>query len=96
MSVFLEEKLNEIAKVYESDTTIFPDNIRKKIRKRIEDFVEKPKDKNFKFSKFKDRKNDKPVKFSITSSNPATDATFKEEAKKIHSDNNPPTTKLNY
>lgn len=96
MSVFLQEKVNEIVKVYESDTTIFPENIVKKIRNKVEDFVEKPKDKNFKFSNFKERKNSKEIKFTITSNNLASDATFIEESKKVHSDNVQTTTKLNY
>ena len=96
MTVFLEEKVNEIVKVYESDTTIFPENLKKKIRNKIEDFVDKPKDKNFKFSNFKERKNSKEIKFTITSNNLASDATFIEESKKVHSDNVQTTTKLNY
>jgi bifunctional DNA-binding transcriptional regulator/antitoxin component of YhaV-PrlF toxin-antitoxin module len=96
MKVFIEEKVNEIVKVYENDQTIFPENIRKKIRNKIEDFVEKPKKKNFNFSKFRPRKNSNEIKFSIVSKNPVSDATFIEESKKVHSDNVKTTTKLNY
>lgn len=96
MKVFIEEKINEIVKIYESDTTIFPDNLRRKIKNKIEDFVDKPKDKNFKFSNFKPRKNSKEIKFSVISNNLASDATFIEESKKVHSDNVQTTTKLNY
>jgi bifunctional DNA-binding transcriptional regulator/antitoxin component of YhaV-PrlF toxin-antitoxin module len=96
MTVFLQEKVNEIVKVYENDQTIFPENIRKKIRNKIEDFVEELKDKDFKFSKFKDRKNSKKITFSFTTTNLSTDATFNEESKKVHSDNVEVTDKLNY
>jgi bifunctional DNA-binding transcriptional regulator/antitoxin component of YhaV-PrlF toxin-antitoxin module len=96
MKVFIEEKVNEIVKVYENDQTIFPENIRKKIRNKIEDFVEKPKKKKFNFSKFRPRKNSNEIKFSIVSNNLASDATFIEESKKVHSDNVKTTTKLNY
>ena len=96
MTVFLEEKVNEIVKVYENDQTIFPENLRKKIRNKIEDFVEKPKDMKFKFSNFKERKNSKEIKFTVTSNGLSTDATFNEESKKVHSDNVDVTSKLNY
>ena len=96
MTVFLEDKVNEIAKVYENDQTIFPENLRKKIRNKIEDFVEKPKDKKFKFSNFKERKNSKEIKFTVTSNGLSSDATFNEESKKVHSDNVEVTDKLNY
>ena len=96
MTVFLQEKVNEIVKVYENDQTIFPENIRKKIRNKIEDFVEELKDKKFKFSNFKERKNSKEIKFTVTTNNLSTDATFNEESKKVHSDNVEVTDKLNY
>ena len=96
MTVFLQEKVNEIVKVYENDQTIFPENIRKKIRNKVEDFVEELKDKKFKFSNFKERKNSKEIKFTVTTNNLSTDATFNEESKKVHSDNVEVTDKLNY
>ena len=96
MTVFLQEKINEIVKVYENDQTIFPENIRKKIRNKIEDFVKEIKDNKFKFSNFKKRKNSKEIKFTVTTNNLSTDATFNEESKKVHSDNVEVTDKLNY
>ena len=96
MTVFLQEKVNEIVKVYENDQTIFPENIRKKIRNKIEDFVEELKDKKLKFSKFKERKNSKKITFPLTTTNLSTDATFNEESIKVHSDNVEVKDKLNY
>ena len=59
---------NLIMKEYEKDTIVFPENVRVKIKKRIEDFLEKPKQKEFKFSKFTQRKNSNTIKFKITES----------------------------
>lgn len=87
--------LDLIMKEYEKDTIVFPENIRVKIRKRIEDFLEKPKQKDFKFSKIPQRKNSKVIKFKITEA-VDTNENVKEEIKKINSDSFESTTKLNY
>ena len=54
------------------------------------------KDNKFKFSNFKKRQNSKDIKFTVTTNNLSTDATFNEESKKVHSDNVEVTDKLNY
>jgi hypothetical protein len=84
-----------IVKEFEKDVIIFPENVRNKIKNRIEKFVDKPKENKFKFSKFKERKNSKEVKFTFTET-PETDSATIEEAKKVHSDNVSVTDKLNY
>ena len=86
---------NLIMKEYEKDTIVFPENVRVKIKKRIEDFLEKPKQKEFKFSKFTQRKNSNTIKFKITESTD-TNENVKEEIKKINSDSFDVTTKLNF
>lgn len=96
MVVFIEEKVNEILKIYESDNDIFPEKLRNKIRGRVEEFVKKPKKKNFNFPKLKKRKNDNKIEFSIVSNNLGTDPAFIEESKNVHSDNVKVTNKLNY
>lgn len=87
--------LDLIMKEYEKDTIVFPENVRVKIRKRIEDFLEKPKQKDFKFSKIPQRKNSNGIKFKITESTD-TNENVKEEIKKINSDSFEVTTKLNF
>ena len=95
MKVVLAENIDAIVKEYEKDETVFPENVRNKIRGKIEKFVDTPKAKNFKFSKFKERKNKNPLKFNYTEA-PETNTTMVEEGAKVHSDNLPLGTKLNY
>ena len=91
----LLDKIDLIMKEYEKDIIVFPENVRVKIRKRIEDFLEKPKQKDFKFSKIPQRKNSNGIKFKITESTD-TNENIKEEIKKINSDSFEVTTKLNF
>ena len=95
MKVMLAENIDAIVKEYEKDETVFPENVRNKIRGRIEKFVETPKVKDFKFSKFKERKNQNPLKFNYTEA-PETNTTMVKEGADVHSDNLPLGTKLNY
>ena len=95
MKVMLADNIDAIVKEYEKDTIIFPENVRNKIRNKIEKFVDTPKTKNFKFSKFKERKNKKDIVFTITEA-AETNTSVVDEAKKVHSDNLPLGTKLNY
>jgi hypothetical protein len=95
MKVLLVDVVDGIVKEFEKDVIIFPENVRNKIKNRIEKFVDKPKENKFKFSKFKERKNSKEVKFTFTET-PETDSATIEEAKKVHSDNVSVTDKLNY
>jgi len=95
MKVMLADNVDAIVKEYEKDTIVFPENVRNKIRKQIEKFVEIPKEKNFKFSKFKERKNKKDITFTITEA-AETNTSVIDEAKKVHSDNLPLGNKLNY
>jgi len=95
IKVLLYNSVDGIMKEYEKDTTVFPENVRIKIRKRIEDFVEKPKQKDFKFSKFNQRKNSNVIKFNITESID-TNENVREDIKKINSDFVEVTTKLNF
>jgi hypothetical protein len=95
MKVMLADNVDAIVKEYEKDTIIFPENVRNKIRNKIEKFVDTPKTKNFKFSKFKERKNKKDIVFTITEA-AETNTSVVDEAKKVHSDNLPLGTKLNY
>jgi 2-phospho-L-lactate guanylyltransferase (CobY/MobA/RfbA family) len=95
MKVMLADNVDAIVKEYEKDTIIFPENVRNKIRNKIEKFVDTPKAKNFKISKFNERKNKKDIVFTITEA-AETNTSVVDEAKKVHSDNLPLGTKLNY
>ena len=95
MKVLLSGAVNNVLKEYEKDATVFPEPLRLKIRKQIENFVEVPKEKVFKFSKFRERKNTNVTKFNITET-PETNSTAIEEVEKINSDFVEVKDKLNY
>jgi len=49
----------------------------------LRNYVDTPKTKNFKFSKFKERKNKKDIVFTITEA-AETNTSVVDEAKKVH------------
>jgi len=66
-----------------------------KLENRLKNLLKFLKEKNFKFSKFKERKNKKDITFTITEA-AETNTSVIDEAKKVHSDNLPLGNKLNY
>jgi hypothetical protein len=98
LSVLLkEEDKQKFLDVFSVDTSIFDENIVRKLSKKYDSFIIKPiKDKNFKFKKLKNRKNDKEISFNVTESN--VTEPIKDEVKKLKSKNNvaPTNNKLNY
>jgi hypothetical protein len=96
LSVLLQDKKTEIIKLFESDMTIFDERTRNNLSKRLDKFIVIPKEKNFKFKKFKKRKNNKEIKFSINTETEVTSGTIIEDAKKINSSKVSVTEKLNF
>jgi len=96
LSVLIKDEKNNIMKLYEADTIIFDEKIRKNLSKRLDNFIVIPKDKKFKFKKFVKRKNDKEVKFSISNQTEVTSGNALTEAKKLFSSKLPVSEKLNY
>ena len=90
------DKNNLMKDVFETDTAIFTERIRKKLKNRLDDFSIKPEKENFKFSKFRDRTNSKEVKFSISSVSGTTDAGKVDDIKKLFSTSLNVTSKLNF
>jgi hypothetical protein len=99
LSVLLkEEDRTRFMAVFSGDTIIFDEKTIEKITKKFESFISSPpKDKNFKFKKLKNRKNEKEISFLVTESE-LNDDEIKKEVKKLKSKNNIPPTddKLNY
>ena len=96
--MFARRKESDFIAVFSGDTIIFDGNTIEKITKKFESFISSPpRDKNFKFKKLKNRKNEKEISFLVTESE-LNDDEIKKEVKKLKSKNNIPPTddKLNY
>ena len=96
MKVLMADEVTNIIKLFEQDETLFPERKRNKLQNKLEKFVDKPKTKNFKLKKLKDRKTSKKLEYSVSANAVITDATNKEEAGKVHSTDVPVTDKLNF
>ena len=96
LSVWLQDKKTEIIKLFESDTTIFDERTRNNLSKRLDKFINVPKEKKFNFKKFKERKNKKEIKFSISGSNEVTSGDILTDSNKLNSKKVSVTDKLNY
>jgi outer membrane protein OmpA-like peptidoglycan-associated protein len=94
MSELLHDKIENMMSLF-TDKTLYPDSITKKLRKRLEKFINKPEKKKFKLVKFKKRKTGKTFKYKINTTIEETNPNVKEEVRKIFSDNNELTDKLN-
>ena len=94
-----EEEKNQFLKIFEFDKTNYDLTTLTNIKKRLDDFVDVPKDKKFKFKPLKERKNNnKKIEFEIIDVVEETDNTIIEEGKKIHAvkPTTPIGTKLNF
>ena len=65
LSILLQGEKDNIVKLYEKDTTVFPDNVRTNIGKKINDFITTTKEKKFKLGKFPIRKNENAIEFNV-------------------------------
>lgn len=83
--------------VFETDTTIFNDRLRKNLRKRLDDFSIIPDEvKKWHFKKEPVRSNNKPLKFIISKEEEETDENTKKDITKVFSDSVSVTNKLNF
>ena len=96
LSIWLREDKNNLFKIYEVDKTIFDDKTIDKMKKRFDSFIGEVKEKNFKFKKFKERKNSNEITYSISSTEEDTSSAT-VDIKKIYSSKVPLTgDKLNF
>lgn len=96
LSNLLQGEKEKILNLFTIDTTNYTKNILKKFNKRLDDFIKKPEYKNFKFSKFKNRKNDKKIAFDILVENELTSGDFVEDGKKLKTPIVEVRNKINY
>lgn len=95
MSQLLSDSVDKLMKEF-TDTTLYPESLKKQLKKRIEKFINIPEKKKFNLTKFKSRKNGKEVKFTINVMGQETNTSIKEEVENIFSDLNDVTNKLNF
>jgi hypothetical protein len=97
MSQFIFEKtdIDGILSQLEN-TTIYPNSLKNKLRKRIENFINKPEKKKFKLTKFKTLKTGKKVTFKINTTIEETNTSVIDEVQKIAKDNSDKDNKLNF
>lgn len=98
LSVVLNGQKTKITDVYKIDTILFPSKSIEKMNKKFDEFIDIPKDLDFKLKKFIGRKNDKEITYGITSISEITDSVVKTDltnvmARKIVK---PIDSKLNY
>jgi hypothetical protein len=95
MSQLIYDKIDDIIAQF-TDTTLYPESLKKKLKKRLENFVNKPEKKKFKLTKFKTSKTGKTFSYDIITTTEETNNTVKDEVKKIFSDSNEVKDKLNF
>lgn len=96
LSVLLKGKESDIKAIYEEDKTLFPDNIKKKIDKKIDSFFEETKEEKIRLSRFKPKKNSSDVTFGIIDTAEITDQTQLDELTRVHSSKGALGSTLNY
>ena len=78
------------------DPSLYKTPLKNQLKRRIEKFVEKPKEKNFKLTKFKSRKSGKTIEFGIASTVDETNSTIISEVNQTFSTSNSVDDKLNF
>jgi len=95
MSQLISNKVDDIMAQF-TDKKLYPDSLKNKLKKRIENFVNKPEKKKFKLTKFKTLKTGKSFTYKINTTTEETNQTVIDEVKKIFSDSNDVKDKLNF
>jgi hypothetical protein len=96
LSVILQNDVYNIISVFSVDKTLFNDKTTNKLNKRLESFINVPKSKEFKLSKFKIKSNQNKLSYDIVSETDSTDQGFIDDGKKIKSSVVLVKNKLNY
>jgi hypothetical protein len=78
------------------DPSLYKTPLKNQLKRRLEKFVEKPKEKNFKLTKFKSRKSGKTIEFGIASIVDETNSTIISEVNQTFSTSNSVDDKLNF
>jgi len=96
LSVLLQNDKYNIISVFNVDKTLFNDKTIDKLTKRLDTFINIPKEKVFKLSNFKIRSNQNKLTYDIVSETESTDQGFMSDGEKIKSSVVLVKDKLNY
>jgi hypothetical protein len=96
LSVLLKGDEQKIKDIYLEDTTLYPENIKNKIDKKIDKFFDETKEERIRLSKFKPKKNSSSVEFGVIDTEEITDQTQLDELTKVHSSKGALGSTLNY
>ena len=96
LSVLLVGKESDIKQIYEEDKILYPDNIKKKIDKKIDSFFDETKEERIRLTRFKPKKNSSELKFEVVDTEEITDQTQLGELTKVFSSNVALGSTLNY
>lgn len=95
ISQLLFDKIDSFMNLF-TDTSFYPETVKNKLKTRLQSFINVPNKKDFKFTKFKDRKNGKEINFDVITISDETNGTIINESTKIFSESNEVTNKLNF
>jgi len=90
------ESIEDIKKVYEVDTTLFPPNIKNKIDRKVDKFFDETKEERIRLSKWKPKKNSSDLNFNVIDTVPITDSSQQDTLTKVHSTIGELGSKLNH
>ena len=96
LSVLLYGKEQEIKDIYDEDETLYPENIKKKIDKKIDNFFEETKEDKIRLTRFKAKKNSSTLNFGVIDTEEITDQTQLDELTKVFSSKGALGSTLNY
>ncbi len=97
LSVLLKDSVQDIKNLYTKDKTIFPDRLLADIEKRLNKFINVPKEKDLKVKKYPVEKDSNKVSFLISNENFTFSSNQIETLKKVHTTGKVQTTDtLNY
>ena len=96
LSVLLFGKEQEIKDIYNEDVILYPENIKNKINRKVDNFFEETREERIKLSRFKPKKNGSDLSFVVTDTEVITDQTQLDELNNVHSSKGSLGSTLNY
>ena len=96
LKTLLYDRLSEIKEIFTEDTAIFPNNIYKKIERKIDRFFDETKEEKIRLKRFKGKKNSSELTFNISNTTAITDSSQLQELTKVHTDKNALGSTLNH
>jgi hypothetical protein len=83
--LYKDDKYKEIIDIYKEDSILYPQNILNKIERKVDRFFDKTKEEKVRTSRFKGRKNEDSLTFTIQSEQDITNPTQMADLERVHS-----------